>query len=1059
MNLKSSYSYILLLLFLLISIKGFSQVNVDYPMDRIVIQRDNNNRATIQINGRYTRPVDRVEARLEPINGGSPTDWQVIQLNPQGGFFSGKLEASGGWYRLEVKCKLGNNDVGSANIEHVGIGEVFIIAGQSNAQGFHGFGAPSAGDDRVSCVNQNNQDQVEKNSLDYPTFSHLNSNSNIAPRGESAWAWGRLGDRLVEKLGVPVLFYNAAFEGTLVRSWREGITGTAYSPYVPYPYPPSGMPFINLRWVLQYYVPITGVRAVLWEQGEADNLFSTNKDQYTSDLKSVISASRNESGKNLSWVISISTYDNTRGVNNSIRASQKGVIASTVNVFEGPDTDNIQIPRSNTVNRGDGVHFTGDGLVQLGNAWNERLNDNFFINSKPQSSQGFLKVDVSCAGNNAVRLAAEVVGYNSFSWSNGQNGDNITVGNGSYRVSARDAHGNILFSPLINIDQRIILDKPSISLEGSNPVCLGNTATLISSFSENIGWNTGSTDQRLLVTSTGDYRVSSKSIYGCQNNSDPYSITVVNSPLPPKPTVTASSVTTFCDGGEVTLQSQVVGQPRWSNGASTGSIIVKSSGDYTVRAIDNVGCYSPVSDIVKVIANPNPAKPQINFSGSTIFCEGEKLVMTSNYDAGNIWSTGSNNKSIEVNNSGNFTVFQRDKNGCSSETENVTTKVNKLPASPSVTALRPTTFCDGENTLLQSSSAANYIWSNGASNPEVIIYESGNYTVSAKDANGCISLPSLITKVTKNSRPVRPTLVAQGPTTFCENLNVEVQSSMAKGYLWSNGQSTQSIKINTAGLFSVQTFNEFLCYSEPSNSIVTNILSIPSAPVVEALGATTFCDGGKIILKANGSNLYWSNGINSNEIVVNESGNYFAQNMDAKGCFSNNSNAIIISVKPKPAIPVIQQVGVYTLIASNNSSEGDFIWTGNGTILNNKEKSIKTVNSGKYVVKNSIEYANGLTCLSENSEVYQFEIDKDASQMVVFPNPVSNSNITVETFEDLSNAVIQIIDLKGVIYKSLTVDVFNSQQSISLDGLVNGTYFVRIVSNGLKQSKKIVVLH
>jgi hypothetical protein len=39
----------------------------------------------------------------------------------------------GGWYRLQVRIRRDETILGEAAVEHVGVGEVFVIAGQSNS--------------------------------------------------------------------------------------------------------------------------------------------------------------------------------------------------------------------------------------------------------------------------------------------------------------------------------------------------------------------------------------------------------------------------------------------------------------------------------------------------------------------------------------------------------------------------------------------------------------------------------------------------------------------------------------------------------------------------------------------------------------------------------------------------------------------------------------------------------------------------------------------------------------------------------------------------------------
>ncbi|GCC50208.1 hypothetical protein SanaruYs_04230 [Chryseotalea sanaruensis] len=95
--------------------------------------------------------------------------------------------------------------------------------------------------------------------------------------------------------------------------------------------------------------------------------------------------------------------------------------------------------------------------------------------------------------------------------------------------------------------------------------------------------------------------------------------TVTVNPVPPKPTITPSGITTFCVGSNVTLSSSTndADSYQWfRNGVSvvgaTGQNIVLStvaqSGDYTVqtRGIAPTVCLSTISDPVTVTINPLP---------------------------------------------------------------------------------------------------------------------------------------------------------------------------------------------------------------------------------------------------------------------------------------------------------------------------------------------------------------------------------------------------------------------------------------------------------------------
>ncbi|OZI08618.1 hypothetical protein BWI93_08300 [Siphonobacter sp. BAB-5385] len=84
--MRSYFSKLICLLGLVLSISAQAQMTITFPVERIVFQRDNNNRATVQIAGNYYQPVDKIEAKLTPLNGGNGIDWTALS-SISNGFF------------------------------------------------------------------------------------------------------------------------------------------------------------------------------------------------------------------------------------------------------------------------------------------------------------------------------------------------------------------------------------------------------------------------------------------------------------------------------------------------------------------------------------------------------------------------------------------------------------------------------------------------------------------------------------------------------------------------------------------------------------------------------------------------------------------------------------------------------------------------------------------------------------------------------------------------------------------------------------------------------------
>lgn len=96
-----------------------------------MFQRDNSNQTHVPVAGSCPVSTDRVEAQFVPLTAGQgqPTDWQVLDNSPVQGQFSGRLPVRGGWYRLDVRAWQGSSIVASGDVQPVGVGEVFAVAG------------------------------------------------------------------------------------------------------------------------------------------------------------------------------------------------------------------------------------------------------------------------------------------------------------------------------------------------------------------------------------------------------------------------------------------------------------------------------------------------------------------------------------------------------------------------------------------------------------------------------------------------------------------------------------------------------------------------------------------------------------------------------------------------------------------------------------------------------------------------------------------------------------------------------------------------------------------
>ena len=324
------------------------------PQDYQVFQRATKTSGVIAVEGTVQAGVG-VEARLDA------QPWQPGVVDLVSHKFSVKLPAAaGGWYKLEVRV------AGQAPVvvEHVGVGEVFIVAGQSNS-GNHGSEKQQTTTGKVASF-----DGVQWRLANDPQRGASGQGGSFMPA---------FGDALVAKYGVPVGVVPCGIGATSVREWLpRGVT---------FPNPPTlvgrveqlpngawaskGAAFAVLVARMKQLGP-HGFRAVLWHQGESD---ANQKDPsrtlpgklYREQLERVIRESRREIGWDALWFVAQVSYHGPGDeASPDIRAAQAALWQEGL-ALEGPDSDAL---------RGDlraGVHFNGKGLQAHGKLWAEKV--------------------------------------------------------------------------------------------------------------------------------------------------------------------------------------------------------------------------------------------------------------------------------------------------------------------------------------------------------------------------------------------------------------------------------------------------------------------------------------------------------------------------------------------------------------------------------------------------------------------------------------------------------------------------------------------------------------
>ncbi|MGE0637642.1 MAG: proprotein convertase P-domain-containing protein [Bacteroidia bacterium] len=207
---------------------------------------------------------------------------------------------------------------------------------------------------------------------------------------------------------------------------------------------------------------------------------------------------------------------------------------------------------------------------------------------------------------------------------------------------------------------------------------------------------------------------------------------------------------------------------------------VAGAGTHTITYTNTAcnGCSGTTTQQVTVTAAPTAT-----ISGTAEFCTGGSTTLTSSSATGNVWSPGgATTQSITVTTANSYSVTVT-ANGCSETSAATTVTENPLPATPTITAGGPTTFCDPGSVTLTSSSATGNVWSPGGATTQAITADAtGSYTVTVTDGNGCVSAASAATDVTEEicigvneSAMVNSLNIFPNPA--ADNLNIEFTSN------------------------------------------------------------------------------------------------------------------------------------------------------------------------------------------------------------------------------------------------------------------------------------------
>jgi gliding motility-associated-like protein len=464
---------------------------------------------------------------------------------------------------------------------------------------------------------------------------------------------------------------------------------------------------------------------------------------------------------------------------------------------------------------------------------------------------------------------------------------------------------------------------PVLTISNDTSVCSGNSVTLNSSVilgsnPYTYSWSPGNVttaSYTVTPTNTTTYVSSVTDRWGCFDT-DTVIVTIqgggtqsfslnpnpVCENLPVTVTYTGTSPTSanytwgFSGGTVVSGSGQGPYQVSWSGTGNKTITLDVTSG----------GCTFPqVTQQITINANPiaNAGTDATVCSGNPVQL-GAASIAGYTYQwlpAGNLSSSTIANPVCTVTNSGaNPLVLQYVlgvmQNNC---VDADTVEVTINPSSPTtISASGNTSFCNGGSVVLSADSVFNsYMWSNTQTSNSVTVTQSGTYSMTGTDANGCDYTSNTITV---NAFPNPAVSLVSSNDESCAGLNdgsITVTSNSGTSpfiYTWNTTpqQSSATAGSLSAGSYDVTVTDGNTCTATASYSVSSAAPLLLSVSNVTNTSCSGLSDGSIELSVSGGTPTYtysWDNGSNTNPLSGIGAGTYQVTVSDANNCSADTS--------------------------------------------------------------------------------------------------------------------------------------------------------------------------
>lgn len=498
--------------------------------------------------------------------------------------------------------------------------------------------------------------------------------------------------------------------------------------------------------------------------------------------------------------------------------------------------------------------------------------------------------------------------------------------------------------------------------------------------------------------------------------------------------------------------------------STVNNLSIDSSGLYSVAMSNQFACTS--IDTIQVRVHDNRIKPPLQFAKKE-FCQGNGIMFTSKPGYPNtVWHDGQAGTARFITQPVKVYYKFRDSFGCESLwSDTINTVMYQNPAKPVLRYSPDTGFCSGDSVLLFTVAGyKSYQWNQGSGGYARYIHNSGTYTVTVTDSLGCTSTASNTVTTIKHDVPAKPIVeIIQGKTAICPGDSVSIQSrDVWTEYYWNNVKNQRSLKVKTAGKYTLQVRDNRACLSPLSDTVTVIYLPVPAKPIIEfAVGSSNLCpqDTAVVFSKNTEYRYIWSNGDSSRYINISQAGllSLMVKNSDA--CLSEVSDNITFVMHSKPAKPSIVTIINDSLSSSFDAS--DYRWYKTGEQTFQGGKTIKGENNKSYVL-----YIRDQWCWSPASDTFFFvssgimKAEDLKNKIRIEPNPADEKfRLYLPGINHNGNLPVIISDMNGRVVSFIYADSEMLAQGLEMHTheLVAGIYTILIQTDKAVFSVRLIV--